>query len=174
MKIAITGAHGVGKTTLAEKLQEHLPDYELVAEPYYQLEELGYEFSETPNADDFAQQLNYSIKQIVAGGDNVIFDRCPVDIIAYIEALDGIHYINSMYDKAESAMAEINLIVYVPIEQPDVISSPKEYPELRDSVDEILKESIPDFGIEMIEVKGSLSHRVNQVLAKIAALQHNL
>jgi GTPase SAR1 family protein len=28
MRIAITGAHRVGKTTLAEKLQEYLTDYE--------------------------------------------------------------------------------------------------------------------------------------------------
>ncbi|MHA3788669.1 ATP/GTP-binding protein [Flavobacterium hauense] len=168
MKIAITGAHRVGKTTLSEKLQEYLPDYELIAEPYYELEELGYEFSETPNADDFAEQLKYSIKQIAASGDNVIFDRCPVDIMAYLEALDGIQYINSMYDKAENAMEEIDLIVFVPIEQPDVIAHQKsDYPELRDAVNEILKDSVHDFGINVLEVKGTLSQRVSQVLAKI-------
>lgn len=162
MKIAITGAHRVGKTTLAEKLQEHLTEYELRPEPYYELQELGYEFSETPNVDDFAEQLNYSIKQIAPGGDNIIYDRCPVDILAYIEALNG--NINSMYDKAESAMAEIDLIIYVPIEHPDVITSQKEYPELRESVNEILKDSIHDFGIEVLEVRGSLSHRIEQIL----------
>lgn len=167
MKIAITGAHGVGKTTLAEKLLEHLADYELIAEPYYQLEELGYEFSEIPNADDFAEQLNYSIKQITASGDNVIFDRCPVDIMAYIEALNG--NINSMYEKAESAMEDIDLIVFVPIELPDRIAYQKsDYPELRDAVNEILKESVYDFEIQVIEVKGSLDQRVRQVLAKIS------
>jgi len=168
MKIAITGAHGVGKTTLAEKLLEHLPDYELRTEPYYELEELGYEFSETPNTDDFAEQLKYSIKQIAASGDNVIFDRCPVDIMAYLEALNGIQFINSMYDKAESAMEEIDLIVYVPIEHPDIIPHQKsDYPELRDAVNEILRESVNDFGIEVLEVKGILSERISQVLAKI-------
>ena len=168
MKIAITGAHGVGKTTLAEKLQEHLPSYELIVEPYYQLEELGHEFSETPNAEDFAEQLNYSIKQIAASGDNVIFDRCPVDIMAYMEALNGLQYINLMYDKVESVMTEIDLIVFVPIEQPDIIAYQKsDYPELRDAVNEILKDSVHDFGIDVLEVKGTLSERVSQVLAKI-------
>lgn len=169
MKIAITGAHGVGKTTLAEKLLEHLPEYELRPEPYYELQELGYEFSETPNTDDFVEQLNYSIKQLAAGGDNVIFDRCPIDIMAYIEALNGIHYINTIYDKAESVMAEIDLIIFVPIEEPDIIPHQKsDYPELRDTVNEILKESVYDFGIQVIEVKGSLDQRVRQVLAKIS------
>ncbi|RDI07016.1 ATP-binding protein [Flavobacterium sp. AG291] len=169
MKIAITGAHGVGKTTLAEKLLEHLPVYDLRPEPYYELQELGYEFSETPNTDDFAEQLNYSIKQITASSDNVIFDRCPVDIMAYLEALNGIHYINTMYDKAESAMEDIDLIIFVPIEEPDIITYQKsDYPELRDAVNEILKESVYDFGIEVIEVKGSLDQRVRQVRAKIS------
>lgn len=167
MKIAITGAHGVGKTTLAEKLLEYLPDYELGAEPYYELQELGYEFSETPNADDFAEQFKYSIKQITASGDNVIFDRCPADILAYIEALNG--NINTMYYKVESAMEDIDLIIFVPIEEPDRIAYQKsDYPELRDAVNEILKESVYDFGIEVIEVKGSPDQRVRQVLAKIS------
>lgn len=132
MKIAITGAHRVGKTTLAEKLMGYLPDYELRPEPYHELEELGYEFSETPNADDFAEQLKYSIKQIAVSGDNIIFDRCPIDIMAYLEALNGIQYINLMYDKVESVMEEIDIIVFVPIEQPDIIAHQKsDYHELR-------------------------------------------
>lgn len=50
MKIAIIGSHQVGKTSLAEELLEHLPDYSLEIEPYYQLEAAGFEFSGTPNA----------------------------------------------------------------------------------------------------------------------------
>lgn len=52
MKIAILGAHLVGKTTLAEKLHEYLPDYEFYSEPYFELQEMGYAFSEVPTADD--------------------------------------------------------------------------------------------------------------------------
>lgn len=64
MRIAIAGAHRVGKTTLAEKLQEHLPGYTLNTEPYYELEESGYIFSERPDMDDFIKQFEFSIKQI--------------------------------------------------------------------------------------------------------------
>jgi len=60
MKIAITGAHRVGKTTLAEKLHENLANYDFRMEPYYELEESGYEFSEIPDIDDFIKQLEYS------------------------------------------------------------------------------------------------------------------
>jgi GTPase SAR1 family protein len=88
MKIVITGAHRVGKTTLVEKLQENLVDYDFKIEPYLELEEQGYEFSERPNVDDFLKQLEYSIKQISSTGYNVIFDRSPIDFLAYIKAVD--------------------------------------------------------------------------------------
>ena len=52
MKIAITGTHRVGKTTLAEKLYEFFPDYEHYSELYFQLEEAGNIFPEIPTIDD--------------------------------------------------------------------------------------------------------------------------
>jgi len=117
MKIAITGAHRVGKTTLAEKLQEYLVDYELRMEPYHELTELGYEFSEQPNVSDFLEQLDYSITQISTSDRNVIFDRCPIDFLAYIQAIDGSGNIQSIFNKVESIISELDLLVFVPIEE---------------------------------------------------------
>ncbi len=172
MKIVITGAHRVGKTTLAEKLQESLVDYELLKEPYYELEELGYAFSEIPDVDDFIAQLEHSVKQIAINDNNVIFDRCPIDFLAYIQSIDGPERIQSIFNKVEGIMSEVDLLVFVPIENPDLISCPEsELPELRHQVNEILNEWIWDFDIEAIEVTGTLSARVNQVIQKILRKQ---
>ena len=169
MKIAITGAHRVGKTTLAEKLQEYLADYDLRIEPYYELEETGYLFSEIPDLDDFIKQFEYSIKQISANGDHVIYDRCPIDFLAYIQAIDGSGNIQSFYHKAAYIMSKIDLLVFVPIEEPDLIPCQEsDLPELRYKVNEILNDSIWDLGIATIEVKGTLSNRIDQVLGKIS------
>ena len=169
MKIAITGSHRVGKTTLAEKLHESLADYEIRMEPYYELEELGYEFSETPNADDFLEQLEYSIKQITTSDLNVIFDRCPIDLLAYIQAIDETQNIQTLYNKIKSIITGIDLLVFVPIETPDLmICQASDSPKLRNRVNELLKELIWDFGIETIEVKGTLLNRRDQVLRKIS------
>jgi Ni2+-binding GTPase involved in maturation of urease and hydrogenase len=46
MRIGISGAHGAGKTTLVEALCAHMADCTAVDEPYYLLEEEGYEFEE--------------------------------------------------------------------------------------------------------------------------------
>jgi len=168
MKIAITGAHRVGKTTLAEKLQEYLVDYELRMEPYHELAELGYEFSEQPNVSDFLEQLDYSITQISTSDRNVIFDRCPIDFLAYIQAIDGSGNIQSIFNKVESIISELDLLVFVPIEEPDLIpGDTSDFQELREDVNEIMSDWIGDFGVDVIEVRGTLSNRLEQILNKV-------
>ena len=169
MKIAIAGAHRVGKTTLAEKLQESFPGYEYKPEPYYELEETGHLFSEPPNLEDFIAQFEHSIAQILKSGNNVIFDRCPLDILAYIHAFDESENIQSFFYKVQRIIKEIDLLVFVPIEEPDLIGCPEsEFPKLRYQVNEILKDWIMDFETETIEVNGKLSARCNQVIKLIS------
>ena len=82
----IAGHSGAGKTTLAEEIADGLPDCEFRCEPYMQLEEEGYLFSEIPTADDYIKQFNFSVEQIRDSENSVIFDRCPLPI-GYV----GIH-----------------------------------------------------------------------------------
>jgi GTPase SAR1 family protein len=174
MKIAIIGAHRVGKTSLAEKIQESFPDYNYIREPYYDLEEAGHVFSEASNVEDYIEQLEYSFSQISKYGKNVIFDRAPIDILAYIQAMTDSGISQSLYNRVQSAMEEIDLIVFVPIENPDLISCRKfELPELRFQVNEILNEWIWDFDLKTIEVKGTLLARRDQILKKISEEENN-
>jgi predicted ATPase len=168
MKIAIIGAHRVGKTTLAESLQESLPGYDYVQEPYDGLEEAGHVFSDPPGLDDYLVQLEYSIARISKSGNNVIFDRSPIDILAYIKAVSGSEYFKSLYHKVQRAITGIDLFVFVPIQDPDIISCPvSELPGLRTRVDEILHEWVRDFDMEMITVSGTLNIRRDMVLKRI-------
>ncbi len=172
MKIAIAGTHRVGKTTLAEKLYESFPDYEYYPEPYFELEEAGYIFPEIPTVDDYLAQLEYSIKQIVKSGNDAIFDRCPVDLFAYIQATDESLNLQSIFGKVQNTMDEIDLLIFVPIEEPDIIScSESELPELRYQVNDILRDLISDFEIETIEVKGNLSERLKQIQNKLQLIK---
>lgn len=167
MEIAIIGAHRVGKSTLAEKLHEHLPHYDLHKEPYYEMEACGYLFPEIPGVDDFIKQFDFSIKQIAGCGDNVILERCPIDILAYIHALDRNMDIGQLFRTVQKVTAEIDLLVFVPIEEPDIIGCQRsDLPGLRKRVNEILNDWIWDLGIDTIEVHGDLRVRVNQVLAR--------
>nr|WP_295872008.1 AAA family ATPase [uncultured Chitinophaga sp.] len=169
MRIAIVGAHRVGKSTLAEELLQHLPGYTLEMEPYYQLETSGYDFPEMPTAEDFIEQFNYSVRLVSQYEDNVIFDRCIIDILAYLHVIDPGRNIQSLFETAQTVMAAIDLLVFVPIENPDLIPGHQaDQPKLRDAVNDLLHDWIGDGGIEALEVNGTLSDRRDQVLAKIS------
>ncbi|MBP1163160.1 GTPase SAR1 family protein [Chryseobacterium sp. PvR013] len=107
MRIAIFGAHKVGKTTLAEELLENLPGYTLETEPYYQMESSGFEFSEEPNAEDFVEQFNYSVQLISQSSNDVLFDRCFIDILAYLHILDPHRNIKPLFEKTQAMISEI-------------------------------------------------------------------
>lgn len=168
MKIALSGAHKVGKTTLAEELLSHLPGYVLTKEPYYEMEESGYLFAEIPEADDFIQQFEHSVKQLQNGRDNTIFDRCPIDILAYIHALDPRRNIESLFATTQSILSEIDLLVFVPVEDPDLIDCQRsDLPKLRTKVNDILANWMYDLGIAVIEVTGTPTARRDQLLKLI-------
>ncbi|WP_312824823.1 AAA family ATPase [Epilithonimonas sp.] len=172
MRIAFTGSHRVGKTTLAEEIAESLPDYEFIIEPYLQLEEEGYLFSEIPTLEDYMEQFNFSVEQLQNSDDNVIFDRCPLDLLAYIYSVGKKKNISALYEKMTTAIAEIDLLIFVPIEKVDVISyQESDLPNLRREVDDSLENWIGDFSNEILEVSGTLENRKKQVLDKILDME---
>lgn len=61
MRIAISGTHFSGKSTLIATLLKQFPNFTSVEEPYVLLEEQGYEFSNPPSIEDFEQQLEFSV-----------------------------------------------------------------------------------------------------------------
>ena len=172
MRIAFTGSHRVGKTTLAEEIAESLPDYEFIIEPYLQLEEEGYLFSEIPTLDDYTEQFNFSVEQLQNSGYNVIFDRCPLDLLAYVYAVGKKKNISDLYEEMAAAIAEIDLLVFVPIEKFDlIVCQGSDLPNLRQEVNDILEDWIGDFSNEVLEVSGTLENRKKQILDKIGSMK---
>ncbi len=175
MKIAYTGAHCVGKTSLAEKLHSLLKEFIFVPEPSVELEEQGHLFSETPNLEDLTVQLEYALERIEVDEPEVIFDRCPLDLLAYIHVIGGAEASRNFYLKVKEAMDEIDLLVFVPVETPDLIDCPEsEFPKLRKQVNELLEEWIEAFDLETITVKGTLAEREKQVIRIFLELKENL
>lgn len=172
MNIAITGAHLVGKTALAEKLHTSLRDYIYVPEPYVELQEKGHLFSETPVLEDLSIQLDLALENCAMDEPDIIFDRSPLDLFAYMYVIGGAKAAQNYYSKVMEAMSDIDLLVFVPIETPDLIDCPEnEFPELRKKVNNLLEEWIDDFEIEIIQVSGTLAERENQVLRRFLELE---
>jgi predicted ATPase len=174
MRVAISGTHFSGKSTLVEALSEVLPQYMTVDEPYQLLQEEGYEFAELPSIENFVLQLERSIESLEEKAPNIIFDRCPADILGYllshadVEAFD----LEEWLPRVQTSIRKLDLLVFLPIEEPDRIVLPlSQDAAYRQRVDAKLKEIILEnsFGLEVdvLEVMGSPKTRVERVLARI-------
>ncbi len=175
MRIAVSGTHFSGKSTLVEALSEKLPHYTTVDEPYYLLQEEGHEFAEPPSAEDFELQLERSIENLNNSPPNVVFDRCPADVLGYLLTLADVDAfdLEEWLPRVQTAISKLDLLVFLPIEKPDRIVLPfSQDAEYRQRVDEKLKEIILedpfDFEVDVLEVTGSLNTRVERVLAHIS------
>lgn len=175
MRIAVSGAHRTGKTTLIEELSRALPAYTVVDEPYHLLEEEGYEFEAMPSVEDFELQLERSLESMADRGRDRLFDRCPADLLAYLISHPdaGRYDVKPWLPRVRDALQGLDLIVLVPIETPDRIRvSDPEDADLRQSVDEELRDILLgdrwDFGVEAMEVTGSVRERARRVLSYLA------
>lgn len=176
MRIAFSGTHRAGKSTLLEHVAELLPGYTTVDEPYYLLEEEGYEVAEVPSIEDFEAQLERSIASLEDSGDNVLFDRSPADILAYLVTHDDAESfdVDTWLDRVTDAMNTLDLVVFVPVEARDRIALPShEDREQRMAVHEKLEAFLIDdehgCDLEVLRVEGDVRSRVDQVMARVGA-----
>jgi predicted ATPase len=168
VRVAVSGSHRTGKTTLVEALSGLLPGYDVRDEPYRVLEEEGYEFADPPSVEDFERQLRHSIDTLADVGADVLLDRCPLDFVAYLQALDE----EVDVDELRNSVALLDLVVVVPIESPDRIAvGAHEDLRLRRRVDERLRVLALDdphgFEVATLEVSGGVDERIRQVMQAI-------
>lgn len=172
VRIALSGTHAVGKSTLAADLHEALPTYKVIAEPYYELLDEGEVFADNPSVDDFVAQLERSIARLTSDlAADILCERCPADFLAYLGALRADDSIREWLVPAGDALNTLDLVVFVPIEQPDRIAGLPRSDRLRRPVDALLREILIEdsygFTPPAIAVHGSEDARVKQVLAAL-------
>jgi hypothetical protein len=176
VRIALSGSHAVGKSTLIADLHHKLPAYKMVDEPYYELLDEGHIFADRPSVEDLLTQLERSIAQLTSdGAAGVLYDRCPADFLAYLSALKAHDSVGEWIAPATDALRTLDLIVFVPIEQPDRIADVAGADGLRRNVDTHIRQMLLDdsFGFDwpVIQVHGSPETRARQVLSEIQGRQ---
>jgi len=148
-----------------------MPAYTAVDEPYHLMEEDGHEFSHPPSIEDFEAQLERSIDELGEAGGEALFDRCPLDFLAYIAVHDDAESfdVQAWLPRIRDALETLDLVVYVPIEERDRVaaSMSDDDAEMRTAVDEKLRELLVDdpysLGMSVVEVSGNLQSRVRAV-----------
>ena len=125
MRIAVSGTHFSGKTTLINALSTKLHGYEIFEEPYHVLEESGYDFSDPPSIEDFEKQLECSTELIKSSPKKTIFDRSPIDFLAYALVKSEEDHdqcdMESWQTQIENVISDIDVLIFLPIEYPDSI-----------------------------------------------------
>ena len=167
MRVAVSGTHGVGKSTLIDEFVRRHLEFVHEPEPYtVMVDDLGEEFSAEPCVEDLRRQLEFNIERLsqLAAKANVIYERCPVDFLAYIHALDPLS-VEALLEPITEAMRQLDLIVYLPLKETNVED---EYPKLQRAVDRRLSSIYreDEFGImsstnvTVVEAEGPTHHRL--------------
>lgn len=184
MRVAVSGTHCSGKSTLIDAFLSAHDEYVYEPEPYEALNDsYGEGFGAEPSAEDFFRQLEYQIERLqrYRSGDRVIFERSPADFVAYLLALNDLDretadaaLTKQSITAAGNAVALLDLIVYVPAS--DVPAPESEDPKLRSAVDARLERMLldDDLGLftndrpSILELAGTTMRRLRGLEAALS------
>ena len=188
MRVAISGTHCCGKSTLIDQFLLAHPDFTHEPEPYTLLEEgYGEVFAAEPSSDDFYRQLEFNLDRLrrYQSGQRVIFERSPVDFLAYMLALNDVRrgegttrLIGRSLGMVMEAIELLDLIVFLPLnDEDDNVMSDWEDPELRGAVNRRLEGIFNDddynlftsHSPEVLEAKGSTAQRLRMLESALRA-----
>jgi len=123
MRIAISGTHCCGKSTLIDEFLLTHPDFAHEPEAYELLqEEYGERFAAEPCAEDFYRQLEFNADRLrqYKSGFRVIFERSPADYLAYMIGLaelrrdsDATRVLEGSLEIAREAISHLDLILFL-------------------------------------------------------------
>lgn len=177
MRIAVSGTHGSGKSTLIHDFVAAHRDYVHEPEPYEWLDSAYDE----PGVDEFYQQLEISVERLrqYQPGANMIAERSPVDFLAYILALMDLGraardcaLTASAVELAAAGVAHLDLLVFLPS------SEIAEDIPLRDAMNEQLADILTSDRYSLfthgrpriVEISGSPLERLRRIERAVAAL----
>ena len=193
MRIAVSGAHSLGKSTLVWDWVQRHPHYIREEEPYRALHGEMYpiSFRQECNRLHNGIQMYYNASRVnrySGQSDCVIFDRAPVDYIAYSQYTANYGttdiddaFVEAMVPRVRETLQNLDLLVFIPItdlwpvEMEDDGIRPIDLP-YRAEVDAIFKQIyreqrfalMPDGKTpRLIELWGSREDRLNKLAQAI-------
>jgi hypothetical protein len=175
VRIAVCGTHTTGKSTLVAELADALPGHTVVAEPFEILEERGYAFAHPPTIDDYVVQLQQSLLSLRRTSPNLIFERSPLDLVAYILASPDANHFDLEEWRAPiiRATSSLDLIITLHPDSAHDPGLPAEETLFRHTVDDVLRDLVDDDEfdqerkVELLSLDGPWDHRVERVLEHI-------
>ena len=166
MKIVITGAQGVGKTTLAEQINKHFTDFKILPEAARLAVEAGYKLDQTATTETELWLIAKQIELESAVGKWVA-DRCGIDLLAYIEHLfsEELPLIEFATKTLVPKFSEYDLVIYLPsgqfaIEDDGVRTTDIKFQEI---IDKKILEVLEKHQIPFVRIIGTPEERLARV-----------
>ena len=198
MRIAVSGAHSQGKSTLVWDWVKRHPHYIREEEPFRALHAEGYDIQFRQNCNRLHNgiQMYYNASRVnlyTSLNQCVIFDRAPVDYIAYSQYtadkgttdIDDA-FVEAMVPRVRETLRRLDLLVFVPmtdlwpVDMEDDGIRPVDLP-YRAEVDAIFKQIYRDKRYDvmpkqdppkLIELWGSREERLERLDQALAACTH--
>lgn len=183
MLVVVSGTHASGKSTLIADFAALHPDFRVLPDPFEMLDDVDIDVD--PGADSFSAQLQVAAARLMepASGAHRIAERGPLDFLAYLDALISLGrptrspaLFRSGLASAAAAMAQVDVLVVLPLTDADRIAVPaEEDPELRSAMNDSLLELADDPDLvgnaTVVEIAGSPASRLAQLEDAISALR---
>ena len=179
-RIAITGSHGVGKTTLCHCIMQHYKPQKKVEANLFLARNLishGYPLNKEATSESYIQYIiaQLSAEQSHIGCDIFISDRTLLDPLAY-ETVNAIYEQSSVPRSIRDLLLHVwlmekeqyDLFVFVPIEFPMPFDNVRPKDELyRLRVEQEILYYLNKYNIRYLYVGGSISQRCKCVFDAI-------
>lgn len=175
MKIAFTGAQGVGKTTLLdilEKCFKFKEPVDFVRNLTRNVAKLGHNINEDGD-DDTQRLIMQAHKAVIDNPHSVVVDRCALDVLVYTTHLYRIGKVSEkMYNTCLELFNEYikgyDYLFYIAPEFPitgDEYRSAKE--DYQKAIASIFEETIEAYNVPVIRLTGTVGDRLATLLKYI-------
>jgi hypothetical protein len=158
MRIAVSGSHATGKSTLIAAFLARRPGYRHEAEAYETLaDDIDLTEEAGPTPEGLEALLRHTIATLAtfAPDDDVIVERSPVDYLAYAAAnrrrwpsADVRAFLDASLPAVRRAVHHLDLIVLVPVS--DAIGRPGEDARFQKRVDRHLRRALIDDDLDLL------------------------
>jgi hypothetical protein len=154
VRVAVSGSHGTGKSTLIAAFLERRPEYAHEPEAYEALADDVALTAEGPTPEGLESLLHYTVSALAdhPPGARVIFERSPVDYLAYAAASRREWsrelrraFLRAQIPAVRAAVRHLDVIVLLPVsDRGPILPRPGEDERFRRRVDDHLRRALID------------------------------
>ena len=159
MRVAVSGSHSVGKSTLIAAFLRRHPEYAHEPEAFEVLaDDIELTQSGAPTPDGLLLLLNYTLAAVQsrAPQPHVVFERSPVDYLAYAAASarawqpgETQRFLRTQKPVIRASMRHLDLVAYLPLPTAGPVRRRGENRAFRRRVDACLRNALLDDRYEL-------------------------